>query len=96
MIARTSEPLRHVICRRPNLPCLRRAGDALDKQLYVEGWRPDRAEQLQAALDVASGMNYLHTFSQCANLLFPSRCIVIPFQTLSAFFKPWRLLALWC
>ena len=46
-------------------------GQALDKQLYVEGWRPDRAEQLQAALDVASGMNYLHTFSQCANPPLP-------------------------
>ena len=30
-------------------------------QLYVERWRPDRAQTLKIALDVARGMDHLHT-----------------------------------
>ena len=33
----------------------------MDHQLYVEKWRPTAQEVLQAALDVALGMEYLHT-----------------------------------
>ena len=36
-------------------------GGSLDKQLYVEHWRPDEQQLLKGALDVASGMEYLHT-----------------------------------
>ena len=36
-------------------------GDSLDKQLYIERWRPDARETLKVALDVARGMEYLHT-----------------------------------
>ena len=33
----------------------------MDHQLYVEKWRPTAQEVLKAALDVALGMEYLHT-----------------------------------
>ena len=44
-----------------------RARDAacvLDQQLYVEDWRPTLEQQLKLALDVAWGMEYLHTCFQ--------------------------------
>ena len=36
-------------------------GKALDTQLYVERWRPTESQRLKVALDVGSGMQYLHT-----------------------------------
>jgi serine/threonine protein kinase len=36
-------------------------GQSLDKQLYVEGWKPSVAQILKVALDIACGMRYLHT-----------------------------------
>ena len=36
-------------------------GRSLDQQLYVEMWKPTATQVLQAALDVARGMAYLHT-----------------------------------
>eukprot|EP01043_Picozoa_sp_COSAG02_P021262 COSAG02_NODE_1076_length_14725_cov_10.610215_7_plen_1187_part_00 len=36
-------------------------GNSMDRQLYVEKWRPTRAQVLKAAHDVARGMEYLHT-----------------------------------
>ena len=36
-------------------------GQSLDKQLYVEKWKPEVAQILKIALDIASGMEYLHT-----------------------------------
>ena len=36
-------------------------GGSLDKQLYVWHWRPSRLQMLKAALNIASGMEYLHT-----------------------------------
>jgi serine/threonine-protein kinase CTR1 len=37
------------------------SGKALDAQLYVEGWRPTALQVLKAAIDIARGMEYLHT-----------------------------------
>ena len=37
------------------------SGQALDKQLYVEGWQPTASQIVQAALGVARGMEFLHT-----------------------------------
>ena len=37
------------------------AGKALDHQLYVEKWRPTEEDVLKIGLDVARGMEYLHT-----------------------------------
>jgi serine/threonine protein kinase len=39
-------------------------GNSLDQQLYNEKWKPTRAQILKVALDVASGMAYLHTAFQ--------------------------------
>lgn len=36
-------------------------GGSLDKALYVDSWRPSPAQVVQVAVDVAEGMNYLHT-----------------------------------
>jgi hypothetical protein len=36
-------------------------GGSLDKQLYVEHWRPNSTQLYKAALDVAQGMEFLHT-----------------------------------
>jgi len=36
-------------------------GGGLDKQLYVEQWRPTIQEKHKVALDIAQGMKYLHT-----------------------------------
>jgi hypothetical protein len=36
------------------------AGSSLEKQLYVERWRPTPRQVLQAALGVAEGMHWLH------------------------------------
>lgn len=36
-------------------------GNSLDQQLYVENWQPSHAQMLKVALDVAKGMEYLHT-----------------------------------
>ena len=36
-------------------------GQSLDKQLYVEKWEPQIGQILKMALDIASGMEYLHT-----------------------------------
>ena len=37
------------------------SGKALDAQLYVEGWRPTPLQVLKAAIDIARGVEYLHT-----------------------------------
>eukprot|EP01047_Picozoa_sp_COSAG01_P001920 COSAG01_NODE_48_length_31904_cov_21.696997_4_plen_627_part_00 len=39
-------------------------GGSLDKQLYQQGWRPSRAQVRKVALDVARGMEFLHTAFQ--------------------------------
>jgi serine/threonine protein kinase len=53
-------------------------GQSVDKQLYLERWRPTDLQMLKVALDVAQGMKYLHShFKQpiihrdlkCGNLL---------------------------
>jgi serine/threonine protein kinase len=53
-------------------------GQSVDKQLYLERWRPSQLQVLKVALDVAHGMKYLHSnFEQpiihrdlkCGNLL---------------------------
>lgn len=36
-------------------------GKALDEQLYEEGWQPTSLQALKAAIDVARGMEYLHS-----------------------------------
>jgi serine/threonine protein kinase len=36
-------------------------GQALDKQLYVERWRPSEHQIKRAAIDIAQGMRYLHS-----------------------------------
>jgi len=36
-------------------------GGSMDHQLYIEKWKPTSEEVLKAALDVALGMEYLHT-----------------------------------
>ena len=36
-------------------------GNSLDQQLYVELWRPTPREVRKIAMDVATGMRYLHT-----------------------------------
>ena len=36
-------------------------GNSMDHQLYVEKWRPTHQDVLKTALDVALGMEYLHT-----------------------------------
>ena len=36
-------------------------GGSLDKQLYVEHWRPSRLQTLKGALDIASAVEHLHT-----------------------------------
>jgi serine/threonine protein kinase len=36
-------------------------GGSLDKQLYTERWRPDPIQLLQGALDIARGVEHLHT-----------------------------------
>lgn len=36
-------------------------GKSLDHQLYVEKWQPTTEDTLKMALDVANGMEYLHT-----------------------------------
>jgi serine/threonine protein kinase len=36
-------------------------GGSLDKALYVERWRPSPTQALRCALDIAEGMEYLHT-----------------------------------
>lgn len=37
------------------------AGKALDEQLYEEGWQPTALQSLKAAIDIARGMEYLHS-----------------------------------
>ena len=39
-------------------------GSSIDQQLYVERWKPARAQVLKVATDVARGMAYLHTMFQ--------------------------------
>ena len=39
-------------------------GSSIDQQLYVERWKPTRAQVLKVATDVARGMAYLHTMFQ--------------------------------
>ena len=39
-------------------------GNSIDQQLYNEKWKPTKAQILKVALDVASGMAYLHTAFQ--------------------------------
>ena len=39
-------------------------GNSIDQQLYNEKWKPTTAQILKVALDVASGMAYLHTAFQ--------------------------------
>ena len=39
-------------------------GQALDKQLYVERWKPSEFQIKKVATDVALGMQYLHTAFQ--------------------------------
>lgn len=36
-------------------------GGSVDKALYVDSWRPSNEQVVSVALDVAEGMNYLHT-----------------------------------
>jgi hypothetical protein len=36
-------------------------GNSVDAQLYVENWQPTHRQILKVALDVAKGMDYLHT-----------------------------------
>ena len=36
-------------------------GKSLDQQLYIENWKPSHRQVLLAGLDVARGMDYLHT-----------------------------------
>ena len=42
-------------------------GGSVDQQLYAEGWRPSHDEVRKAALDVARGMEYLHTMFATAD-----------------------------
>ena len=42
-------------------------GGSMDKQLYVECWRPTHEEVWKAAHDVARGMEYLHTMFATAD-----------------------------
>lgn len=49
-------------------------GKSVDQQLYNEKWRPTTAQILKVALDVASGMKYLHTaFQEERNAKRPTR-----------------------
>jgi len=36
-------------------------GQSVDKQLYIERWRPTPMQIFKVALDIAQGMHYLHT-----------------------------------
>lgn len=47
-------------------------GKSLDHQLYVEKWKPTKEDKLKIALDVAKGMEYLHTaFVNSSNASVP-------------------------